>query len=544
MYAARQVADGTDDVSAVTSVGVQSTIKWGRRRASAPRITGWPRLPPTLGELVKSSVENLDPTKVKLTVEVPFEEFKPAIDAAAKEIGKQVNIPGFRRGHVPARVIEAQFGRGVIIDEAVNNSLDRYYGAAIEENSLRPMSRPEVDVTAVPAEKGSTDDLVFVVTVEVRPEIVIPEPSSFKITVDAVEVTEEDIEDRLTALRERFGTLKEVERPAKEPDYVTIDMVAKIDGEDVDSVSGVSYKIGSGTMVEGIDAALTGLKAGESATFTTNLAGGEHEGEEAEVTVTVHEVKESELPEADDDFAQLASEFDTVEELREDLRGEVAKAKASAQVYEARDLLSEKLREAVDFPLPKEALEEEVVRHLEMEGKKPGDEHEPEAREESERLMRDQLLLDVLAEGFAIDIEQNELFSFMVQQAQAYGMDPNEFIQAAAQANQVSSFAAELARGKALIAYLRLVDVVDSNGEQVDVSAVVGEAPEDQTIPEFGQKTAKEREADEKPFDPATAKIEDVLAYVAAVDEDEKARIIEAEKAGKARKTLLEKLEG
>ena len=489
---------------------------------------------------MKSSVENLDPTKVKLTVEVPFEEFKPAIDAAAKEIGKQVNIPGFRRGHIPARVIEAQFGRGVIVEEAVNSSLDRYYGAAVEENSLHPMSRPEVDVTAVPAEKGSTEDLVFTVTVEVRPEIAIPEPSSFTIVVDPAEVTEDDVEERLTALRERFGTLKAVERAAKDGDYVTVDMVAKIDDEEVDSVSGVSYKIGSGTMVDGIDDALTGLKAGESATFTTELAGGEHEGEEAEVTVVANDVKESELPEADDDFAQLASEFDTIEELREDLRGEAEKAKASAQVYAARDLLSEKLRDAVDFPLPKEALEEEVVRHLEMEGKELGDEHEPEARAESERLMRDQLLLDVLAEAFAVDIEQNELFNFMVQQAQAYGMDPNEFIQAAAQANQVSSFAAELARGKALIAYLRLVNVVDSNGEAVDVGAVVGEAPEDQPTPAFGEKASKAPE----PFDPASAKIDDVLAYVATADDAEKARIIEAEKAGKARKTLLEKLEG
>lgn len=496
---------------------------------------------------MKSSVENLDPTKVKLTVEVPFEEFKPAIDAAAKEIGKQVNIPGFRRGHIPARVIEAQFGRGVIVEEAVNSSLDRYYGAAVEENSLHPMSRPEVDVTAVPAEKGSTEDLVFTVTVEVRPEIAIPEPSSFTIAVDPAEVTEDDVEERLTALRERFGTLKAVERAARDGDYVTVDMVAKIDDEEVDSVSGVSYKIGSGTMVDGIDGALIGLKAGESEKFTTELAGGEHEGEEAEVTVVAHEVKESELPEADDDFAQLASEFDTIDELREDLRGEAAKAKASAQVYAARDLLSEKLREAVDFPLPEGALEEEVVRHLEMEGKELGDEHEPEARAESERLMRDQLLLDVLVEGFAIDIEQNELFSFMVQQAQAYGMDPNEFIQAAAKANQVSSFAAELARGKALIAYLRLVNVVDSNGEAVDVAAVVGEAPEGQPTPAFCEKVSAFGEKASKaaePFDPASAKIDDVLAYVATADDAEKARIIEAEKAGKARKTLLEKLEG
>ena len=432
---------------------------------------------------MKSSVETLEPTKVKLTVEVPFEEFKPAIDNAAKDIGKQVNIPGFRRGHIPARVIEARFGRGAIVEEALNGNLDGYYAQAVSANELHPMSRPAVEVTQVPAEKDDTSDLVFVVTVDVRPEIAIPDPSTISVTVDRFDVSDEDVDARLTALRERFGSLKEVERAAQDGDYATIDLTARIDGEEVDAVSGISYRIGSGTMLEGLDDALTGQKAGETVTFSTTLAGGDHAGEAADVTVTVGNVKESELPEAEDDP------------------------------------------------------------------------HAAEAREETERLMRDQLLLDVLSERFNVNVEQNELFNFLVEQAKAYGMEPNQFIQAAAQANQFGAFAAELARGKALLSYLRLVETVDSDGNPVDVAEVIGKAPEGEAVPDFSAHADAGLELETStwtspvggeagPFDPASAKVDDVLAYVANVSEEEKARVIDAEKKGKNRKTLLERLEG
>jgi trigger factor len=552
---------------------------------------------------VKSSVENLEPTKVKLTVEVPFEEFKPAIDKSAKDIANQVNIPGFRRGHVPARVIEARFGRGAIVEDAVNNSLDEYYAEAVRENDLHPLSRPQVDVTTVPVNNGDTSPLVFDVTVDVRPAIAIPDPAGFTLSVDSVAVSDDDVEERLTALRERFGTLKDVERAAQDRDYVTIDMEAKIGDETVDSVSGVSYRIGDGNMLEGLDEAVTGLEAGGSTTFTSTLAGGDHAGEEAEVSVTVSNVKESELPEADDDFAQLASEFDTIDELRADLREQVGKDKETNQVHAARDLLLEELRKAVEFPLPQSVVEEEISQHLQREGKEPGDEHGEEIREDTERMIRDQLMLDVLAESFNVNVEQNELFNFLVEQSQAYGMDPNQFIQAAASTNELGAFASELARGKALISALRLAKVVDADGKELDVAGVVGEAPENETVPDFAamaekvaeqqakvaadtakassekvdakaadaddaekaakpaaKKSAKKVEKAEskkataakasqakggeaEPFNPATAKVDEVLAYVADVDDAEKARVLEAEKAGKARKTLIEKLQ-
>lgn len=505
---------------------------------------------------VKSSVEILEPTKVKVTIEVPFEEFKPAIERSAKEIAKQVNIPGFRKGRAPARVLEAQIGRGAIVEDAVNNSLDGYYSEAIAANSLVPMSRPEVDVTSVPVERGDESALTFTVAVEVRPEIVIPDPAGLTVTVDPTEVTEDDVDAALTSLLERFGTLKDVDRAAAHGDFVTIDMVAKIGDEEIDSVSGVSYQIGAGNMIDGIDDALIGMTGGETKTFATTLAGGDHEGEQGDVTVSVENVKEQELPEADDDFAQLASEFDTIDELRKDLNEQAAKDKRSSQVYAARDQLLETLREAVDFPLPASVVEEEVARHLEQEGKESDDPHAEEVRGDVTSMLKDQLMLDKLAESFKVSVEQNELFNFLFEQAQAYGMDPNQFIQAAAQTNQLSAFAGELSRGKALISALRLATVVDNEGNEIDVTEVVGAAPENEETPDFGQSAAADAssaaqdvpaadtdEPAEKPFDPADAKVDEVLAYIANADEAERTRILEAEKAGKARKKILAKLE-
>ncbi|MGO1715130.1 MAG: trigger factor [Ancrocorticia populi] len=504
---------------------------------------------------MKSSVEILEPTKVKVTIEVPFEEFKPAIERSAKEIGKQVNIPGFRKGHVPTRVLEAQFGRGAIVEDAVNNSLDGYYSEAVRENDLVPMSQPEVDVTAVPVDRGDESDLVFAVTVDVRPEIVIPDPAGITLTVDSVAVTDEDTEERLTSLRERFGTLKDVERAAADGDFVTIDMTAEVDGEEIDSVSGVSYQIGSGTMLDGIDEALVGLSAGETTEFTSKIAGGEHEGEDGDVTVTVEAVQEQELPEADDDFAQLASEFDTIDELKDDLREQVAKDKQTNQVYAARDQLLETLRDGADFPVPASVVDQEVANHLEQEGKESDDPHADEVRGDIESALRDQMMLDKLSEMFNTQPDQNELFSFMMEQAQNYGMDPNQFIQAAAQTNQIGAFAGELTRGKALISALRLAKVVDGDGNELNVADVVGEAPEGEEAPDFSAQpakaaapTAETAEAKEPAaestelFDPSTAKVDEVLAYASSVDDAERARILEAEKAGKARKSVIAKL--
>lgn len=425
---------------------------------------------------MKSNVEQLEPTRVKISVDVEYDELKPAVDAAAKKLSQQVNIPGFRRGKVPTRVLESHIGRPAIIEQAVNDSLDGYYQQAIVENELDPIGQPEVDITTWPNMEGAPGGtLVVEISVDTRPEINLPDLSTITLTTDKPVVTDEDVDASLTEMRERFATLKSVERPVQANDYVSIDMEAKIGDEVVDSVSGISYQLGSGKLLEGIDEALEGLQADETTTFKSTLAGGDHEGEEADVTVTVQSVKESELPEADDDFAQLASEFDTIDEFKADLRASVEKTKLTDTVYAARDLLLEELNKQLDVPVPSRIIDAEIKRHLEAEGKEVDDPHGDEIREDTEKQFRDQMILDAIVEKLEVEIGQDELLEFMVQQAQMYNIEPNQFIQAAAQTNQVSAFAGELTRNKALILSLREVKVVDQDGEAIDVKSVIDE---------------------------------------------------------------------
>ena len=338
-----------------------------------------------------------------------------------------------------------------------------------------PMLQPEIEITELPNVTGEQGgQLVFTAEVTVRPEIEIPELSEIEVTVDSVAVTDEDVDTELDNLRARFGSLKSVKRKAKTGDFVTIDLKAVIDGEEVDSASGVSYEIGKGNMLKGLDTALRGLKTGESATFTTQLAGGPHEGEEAEVTVTAEAVKQRELPEADDDFAQMASEFDTIEELREDLRKQAGERKAGDQAVAARDALLEQLREKIEFELPDGLVDNEIAQHLQAEGKAADDPHADEIREDITTGVRDQIILDVLAEKLQVGVTQDELIEFLIQTAQQYGMEPGQFMQGAQQAGQIPAFVSEIARNKSLAMGLRQVSVKDSDGKDVDLTEFIG----------------------------------------------------------------------
>ena len=424
---------------------------------------------------MKSTVENLDPTRIKLAVEVPYEELKPSLDAAYKEIGSQIQVPGFRRGHVPAQVIDQRVGRASVIQEAVNNKLSDFYRGAITESGRIPMAQPEVEVSELPNVTGAQGGrLGFTAEVTVRPEFDLPDLGSTEVVVDAVEVGDEDVNGELDSLRARFGSLRSVEREAGTGDFVTIDLRAVIDGEEVDSVSGVSYEIGKGNMLEGLDDALSGLRAGESTTFTTRLAGGEHAGEEAEVTVTATAVKERELPEADDDFALEASEFDTIDELREDLRRQVAERKAGDQAIAARDALLEQLRAQVSFDVPADIVDTEIKQHLTAEGKEGDDEHAEEIREDVTASVRDQVILDTLAESLEVGVNQEELIDYLVQTAQQYGMEPAQFMQGAQKAGQIPAFVSEISRNKSLAMALRQVTVKDSDGQVVDLTEFIG----------------------------------------------------------------------
>ncbi len=425
---------------------------------------------------MKSAVETLSPTRVKLIVEVPFEELKPMLDQAYKSIGSQIQVPGFRRGKVPNRIIDQRIGRGAVVQEAVNEALPKFYAEAVEAEDVRAIGQPDVDVTAVPLEDGQ--DLEFTVETDVRPDIELPELEGIAVEVDTVEVTDDDVEERLTALRERFGTLVGVDRPAEEGDHVSIDLSAEIDGEAVDSVSGVSYEVGSGNMLEGMDEALVGMAAGETREFTAPLAGGDREGQVADCTVTVQSVKVRELPELDDEFAQLASEFDTFDELRADLVTQAEQAKRYEQGVQARDRLLEKLLDTVEIAVPEGVVAAEVHSHLEGENRLEDDEHRAEVEESTRKALRAQFLLDAIAEKLEVQVEQPELIEYLVMSAQQYGMDPNQFAQALDQQGQVPAMVQEVARRKALAAVLDEAKVTDTAGAEVDLDALVPDADE------------------------------------------------------------------
>jgi trigger factor len=435
-------------------------------------------------ESVKSTVETLAPTRVKLSVEVPYEELRPSIDAAYATIGQQVQVPGFRRGKVPARIIDQRVGRGAVLQEAINEALPKLYQQAVTDNSVRVLGRPEVEVNEVPDPEATDGELKFTAEVDVRPDLELPELSSVAVTVDDVEVADEEVQERLDALRTRFGTLQGVDRPAQAGDYVTLDIVARVADEEVDSATGISYEIGSGTMLEGTDEAVTGLSAGEEAIFTSTLRGGEHAGADAEITVSVGAVKERVLPDADDDFAQLASEFDTVEELRADLRTQVEQTKKVEQGVQAREKVLAALLETVDVPVPAGLVEEEVARHLESEGKEADDPHGEEVRPDAEAALKGQLLLDALAEREQVTVAREELIQFLVSSSRQYGMDPNEFAKAVDEAGQVPAMVQEVGRRKALAVAMAAASVTDASGNAVDLedslsrrAAGVPEAP-------------------------------------------------------------------
>jgi trigger factor len=418
---------------------------------------------------VKSAVESLAPTRVKLVVEVPYEELKPSIDKAYRTISSQVSIPGFRRGKVPPRIIDQRVGRGAVLQEAVNDALPGLYRQAVADSDIRPLGQPEVDVAEVPDPGTGEGDLKFSAEVDVRPQFELPDLAALAVMVDTVEVTDADVDERLEALRRRFASLSGVDRPVDGGDFVSLDLTAVIDGEEVDAASGVSYEVGSGTMLEGLDDVLLGLSADEQAIFTAPLAGGPRQGEQAEVTVTVRGVKERVLPAADDDFAQLASEFDTVEELRGSLRGEAAQLKTVAQGVQARDAVLRALVDAVEIPVPPALVTEEVERHLEGEGRQEDEEHRAEVTADTERTLRGQFLLDAIAEAEDVKVGQAELVQFLVSSSRQYGMAPQEFIRAVEEAGQMPGMIAEVARRQALAIALSRATVTDAAGDPVDL---------------------------------------------------------------------------
>ena len=459
-----------------------------------------------------TSVEKLSPTRAKLTISVTPEELKPSITHAYSHIAEQVNVPGFRKGKVPPPIIDQRVGKAAVLEHAVNEGLDGFFRAAVAEHELRPLGKPEADIVEWPSEKDFSGDLLLAIEVDVRPDIELPAYDGLELTVDSVEIGDDEVTEELDRLRSRFGTLITVDRPAKTGDFVTLDLVAVIDGTEVDTASGISYELGSGELLEGIDEALDTLSADETTTFDSKLLGGDHEGETAEITVTVTAVKERELPEADDDFAQIASEFDTLAELTDSLKQQVARNKSFGQGNQARDLLVDKLLELADVPIAQSVIDDEVHRHLESEGRLEDDEHRAEVTEASEKAFKTQIVLDAIAEAEKVQVSQDELTQYLVQGAAQYGMEPNEFVQILSQQGQIPAMVGEVARNKALAIALGKAKVADAEGNAVDLSEFTAVPDAEETADDAADESvadeaeAAETEAPKKPARKRAAK--------------------------------------
>jgi trigger factor len=439
---------------------------------------------------VKTDVEELSPTRVKLTIEVPFEELKPSLDKAYRDVSKQVRIPGFRPGHVPPRIIDQRLGRGVVLEQAVNDAVPQLYGKALADSEVLALGQPDLEIT----ELDDGQKLAFTAEVDVRPRFDLPDLESLSVTVDDAEVGPDEVEEYLSDLRERFASLKGADRPAADGDFVSIDLSASVDGKLVEDAqaSGLSYQIGGTELLDGLDEALTGMSAGDATTFTTVLPGGEYEGEQAEVALTVHSVKVKELPELDDEFAQSASEYDTLGEFRAGTRGRLEKVKRLQQVGQARERALDAVLDRLDIPLPDklvasetEGREQSLDEQLERSGTTKedylgargitADDLEAEIIVDARRGVKAGFVLDELARHDEMKVEQDELNAYIVEQAYRMGVSPDRLAKEIVDRGQLGIAMAEVLRGKAMRALGERVKVTDQTGRPVDVKAIIAE---------------------------------------------------------------------
>jgi trigger factor len=436
---------------------------------------------------VKTDVEELSPTRVKLTIEVPFEELKPSLDKAYRDVGRQVRIPGFRPGHVPPRIIDQRLGRGVVLEQAVNDAVPQLYGKALEESEVAALGQPDLEITRL----DDGEQLAFTAEVDVRPKFELPDLSTLAVTVENAEVGPDEVEEYLSDLRERFASLKTADRPAAEGDFVSIDLSASVNGKLVDDAqaSGLSYQIGSGSLLDGLDEAIVGMSAGDATTFSTELPGGEHEGEQAEVALTVHSVKIKELPELDDEFAQSASEYDTLGEFRAGTRARLENVKRLSQVGQARDKALDAVLSRLDIPLPdrlvnaetegrEKSLDEQLERsgttreaYLEARGI-TADDLEAEIIVDARRAVKAGFVLDELAREDDLRVQQEELNGYIVEQAYRIGVPPDRLAKEIVDSGQLGVAMAEVLRGKALRVLAERVKVTDEAGRPVDVKEI------------------------------------------------------------------------
>jgi len=425
---------------------------------------------------VKSAVETISATRVRISIDVDFTDLEPHVKRAYQSISERIVIPGFRKGKVPRAMIDQRVGRGAVLDEAINNALPDFYTQAARENDVLVVGRPSVDIK----ELKDNELVKFEVEVDVRPEIALPDFSKIEISVDDVSVADKDVEEQIEALRIRFGTLTTVEKDAASGDFVSIDLVARVDGKEVEggSANNISYEVGSNRMIDGLDAALEGMKVNDSKKFNTQLVGMQ-EGETGEVEVTLKAVKKRELPELNDEFAKLASEFETLKELEADVRERLKRLKAMEQGAQARDNLLKMLLDTVEIPVPENLVNDEVHDHLEKENRLDDETHRKEVTEEITRSVRGDFLLDAIVKAEEVQVSEAELTEYLIRTAARYQMTPDQFAQQITQAGQVATLMAEVARTKGLAIALERVKVKDASGNVVDLSALAPKKAEE-----------------------------------------------------------------
>ena len=452
---------------------------------------------------MKSTVEQLSPTRVRINVEVPFAELEPDFDRAFKELAKQVRLPGFRPGKAPRKLLEARIGRGAVLEQVVNDALPSRYSEAVTSSDVKPLGQPDIEITKL----EDNEELVFTAEVDIRPEITLPDFEARRITVDPIEVTDEDVDAELQSLRARFGTLTGVERGAQDGDFVSIDLSATVDGKEVPEAAteGLSHEIGSGQLIEGLDDAIKGLKAGEDKVFTTKLAAGEHAGSDAEVTVSVKSVKERELPEPDDEFAQLASEFDTIDELKTSLTDQVRRVKGVRQAEQIRDRAVEALLEQTEVPLPEKVVQAQIddMLHNAIHGLdhdedrfaeqltergSSREEFDTDNRSHAEKAVKTQLLMDAVADKLDIQVGQDDLTDRLVLMSRQYGIEPQQLVEILQQNNQLPSMFVDVRRGLTIAAVVQAATVTDTEGNVIDTTEFFGPS---------GEQAAENAPADE-----------------------------------------------
>jgi trigger factor len=416
---------------------------------------------------VKSVVESLSPTRVRIIIDVDFKDLEPHVSVAYETLAHQVSIPGFRKGKVPRQLIDQRVGRGTVLNEAINNGLPDFYSKAAREHDVLAVGRPSIDIK----ELKDNEVVKFEVEVDIRPEVTLPDFSSIELSVDDVVVTDKDVDDQVEVLRTRFGTLTTVEKDAASGDFVTIDLGAKLDGKEVEggTANGISYEVGSNRMIDGLDAALEGMKVDESKTFNTQLVGMK-EGDTGEVTVTLKAVKKRELPDLNDEFAKLASEFETLDELKKDARERLERLKSLEQGTQARDKLLTHLLDTVEVLVPEQLVKDEVNDHLEKEDRLEDETHRNEVTEEITRSIRGDFLLDSIVKSEEVQVTEAELTEYLIRTAARYGMSPDQFAKQISEGGQIAALMAEVARTKALAVVLERVKIKDASGREVDLS--------------------------------------------------------------------------